>query len=85
MSVENIDKVIVNEEGEEVVELSIEEYESLSEALHTYQKENSLLEVHVSQLQDHIAKLEKEIDALKAKPHKNNQIRMKIMEMSDAL
>ena len=58
---------IQKEEDEEVVELSKEEYNALSEALATYQKQNGLLETHVSQLQEHIKSLEKEIEDLRKK------------------
>jgi len=67
MSIENIDHVVVNEEGNEVVELQIDEYEALTEALRVYQKENSLLEVHVSQLNDTIEKLEEKNQILEEK------------------
>ena len=80
MDVENLDHVVVNEEGREVVELEIEEFNALSEALRLYQKENSLLEVHVSQLQDRINQLEDELAITKIKYSSSNRNRMIIKE-----
>jgi hypothetical protein len=70
MDVENLDHVVVNEEGEEVVELQLDEFKAITEALQMYQKENSLQDVHISQLKDMVEKLEKENDLLKEKIQK---------------
>ena len=65
-----LDVTLVNEDGEEVVELQLDEFKAITEALQMYQKENSLQDVHISQLKDMIEKLEKENSFLKEKIQK---------------
>jgi len=66
----NLDHVVVNEDGDEVVELSIDEFKAIQEAIAMYQKENSLQEVHISQLKDRIEFLEKELQEARQNPQK---------------
>ena len=66
----NLDHVVVNEDGDEVVELSIDEFKAMQEAITMYQKENSLQEVHISQLKDRIEFLEKELQEARQNPQK---------------
>ncbi len=66
----NLDHVVVNEDGDEVVELSMDEFKAMQEAITMYQKENSLQEVHISQLKDRIEFLEKELQEARQNPQK---------------
>lgn len=61
---------IIDGDGEDVVELKLDEFNAILEAMHQLQKENSLLDVHVSQLQDRINYLEKELEDYKQEIHK---------------